>query len=481
MNLKGKNTLVVGLGLSGRAAARLLSARGAQVKVVDSRDEAEVGKAADELRQLGISVDTGSRMVAGEFEFAVISPGLSPESELFRCVATGGYPLLSELELGSRLSACLGVAITGTNGKTTTTQLIEHLLNDCGKKSRAVGNIGVPICDVVAESAELDFLVMEASSFQLEQTEQFRPTISILTNITTDHMDRYPGMAEYALAKTRIFANQRPFDWAVVQSEALAYLRALGVTIPGRVVTFSAASRRADLHLDDNLIVSSLEGWEGPLLTMQQTRLRGPHNAENVMAALAVGRILQLPLENMIRSLKSFNAAPHRCELVGEMNGVQFVNDSKATNLDAMMKAIQATPYVSPKEPNVWLIAGGSDKGFEFHDAGPLLAQRVKGAILIGETSGRMKSAWNLFTNCRTADDLEEAVRTAAQQAELGDVILLSPACASFDQFSGYEERGNRFKEIVADLLRTTYSGAPYFGTTTDGNFTLNSNTEHQP
>ena len=471
----------MGLGLSGRAAARLLAGRGADVKVVDSRPDADVVAAIDQMRTLNVEVEAGCHSVDEEFDFAVVSPGLSPESTLFRSVASGGYPMMSELEFGSRMLDCLSVAITGTNGKTTTTELIEHLLNGCGKKTRAAGNIGLPVCDVVDESPDLDFVALEVSSFQLEKIDQFRPAIAVLTNITTDHMERYPGMPEYAMAKAGIFENHRSFDWAIIQSEALAYLRTLGVKIPSQVVTFSATSRRADLSLDGNLIVSNLQGWEGPLLAMQQTNLRGPHNAENVMAAMAVGHVLQLPLEPMIKSIKSFEAAPHRCELVGEMNGVQFVNDSKATNLDAMMKAIQATPCVNPDEPNVWLIAGGSDKGFEFHDAGPLLARRVKGAFLIGETGGQMKAAWNLFIPCKCAGDLEEAAQAAAEKAELGDVILMSPACASFDQFSSYAERGNRFKEIVADLLRTTYSGAPYSGTTTDSDFKINSNTEHQP
>jgi len=481
MKLEGRNALVIGLGLSGRAAARLLLSRGATVTVVDSRSGSEVVEAAESLGSIGARVETACSSVAGEFDFAVVSPGLSPGTELFQSVASAGYPMISEMELGARLLDCPIVAVTGTNGKTTTARLIDRVLNDCGKKARAAGNIGAPVSDLAGESAELDFAVLEVSSFQLERIERFRPSIGVLTNITPDHLDRYPDMTAYARAKGRLFENQSATDPVVVQSEALAYLRTLGVDVAGQVVTFSAATGRADLSLEGHLIVSSLDGWEGPLLAMEQTRLRGPHNAENIMAALAVGRLLRLPLERMVKSINSFEPDPHRCELVGEMNGVQFINDSKATNPDAMMKAIEAIPCVSPDEPNVWLIAGGSDKGFDFHDAGPLLARRVKGAFLIGETSERMRSAWNLFTSCHAAADLEEAVRAAAEQAELGDVVLLSPACASFDQFSSYAERGNRFKEIVADLLRTTYSGGPSSGTTTDSGFTINSNTEHQP
>ncbi|MGB0582967.1 MAG: UDP-N-acetylmuramoyl-L-alanine--D-glutamate ligase [Limisphaerales bacterium] len=468
-----KRILVVGLGLSGRAATRLLASRGAKVTAVDTRS----GLAVADLKDIQVKLGVNSVTNDG-FDLVVISPGLSPDCELMRSVS--GIRTIGEMELGWLCANRPSIAVTGTNGKTTTTQLIDHVLNTCGKKSLAVGNIGQPVSGVADEAASVDYLTIEASSFQLESVREFRPPIAVLTNITTDHMDRYAGMPEYAYAKANVFLYQQPDDTAIVQNEALAYLRTLDCDIPAQIVTYSASSRRADLHLDDDLIISSLPGWEGPLLAMQQTSLRGPHNAENVMATLAVGWKLGLPLETMIKAFKTFRAAPHRCELVGELNGVQFINDSKATNLDAMMKAIDSIPCVSA-EPNVWLIAGGSDKGFEFHDAGPLLARRVKGAFLIGETSGRMKSAWNLFTNCQPTEDLEEAVQSAAQKAELGDVILLSPACASFDQFSSYEDRGNCFKEIVAGLLRTTYSALHCTTTTTSGDFTINTNTEHQP
>lgn len=469
-----KKVLVVGLGLSGRAAARLLASRGAKVTAVDTRAGLDAGDLADVEVKLG--VDT----VANDgFDLAVISPGLSPNCELMRSVA--GIPMVGELELGWQFADRPSVAITGTNGKTTTTQLIDHVLNACGRRSAAVGNIGQPVCDIAARAGDLDYLTIETSSFQLESIREFRPRVAVLTNITTDHMDRYHGMADYVRAKANIFLHQQPSDSAVVQTEALAYLRTLDVAIAASTITFSANSRRADLHLDGDLIVSSLQGWEGPILAMQQTNLRGPHNAENVMATLAVGRELGLPLEAMVKALKTFRAAPHRCELVAEVNGVQFINDSKATNLAAMTQAIAAIPGGSRDEPNVWLIAGGSDKGFEFHDAGPVLAQRVKGAFLIGETGGRMKSAWSLFTACQISDHLEKAVQSAAQHAAPGEVVLLSPACASFDQFSNYAERGNRFKEIVAGLLRTTYSGRQCTPTTTSGDFSTRSNTEHKP
>jgi UDP-N-acetylmuramoylalanine--D-glutamate ligase len=229
------------------------------------------------------------------------------------------------------------------------------------------------------------------------------------------------------------------------------------------------------------LIVGSLPDWQGPLLAMQQTALRGAHNAENVMAALAVGRELGISLEDMVRAIKSYRPAAHRCEVVGERDGVVFVNDSKATNLDAMIKAIGATPAVLPDEPNILLIAGGTGKGQEFHEAGPLLAKRVKAAFLIGESRSAMREAWNLFTTCHLVDDLEEAVRFAVELGESGDVVLLSPACASFDQFTGYTQRGDVFKAIVAGLSATTYSASLWSNPTRDSGASKSSSREHQP
>jgi UDP-N-acetylmuramoylalanine--D-glutamate ligase len=284
----------------------------------------------------------------------------------------------------------------------------------------------------------------------LETIEFFRPSVAVLMNLTPDHMDRYPSMAEYIRAKARIFENQQAFDWAIVQSEALAQIRSANLNVPGKVITFSANNRRADIHLDRTLLISRLPGWEGPLLDMDLCQLRGPHNAENVMAALAVGRVLRLPLEEMIAAIKSYSPAANRCEPVAEVGGVRFVNDSKATNLDAVHKALLSMPDgPAASEPNVLLIAGGRDKGLEYHDIGPLLARRVKQAFLIGETREKIRAAWSLFTPCATVESLSEAVALAAEKAGVGDVVLLSPGCSSFDQFRNYEHRGEVFREAV--------------------------------
>lgn len=458
ISLEHKTVVVLGLGKSGLAAATLLQQRGAKVLALDSADSPALQKDAAQLKTLGIVVELGAAELPGaNFDLAVVSPGVPWSNPILQELNFRKVPIIGEFELGYQHSLCLNVAITGTNGKTTTTELVERLLTAQHIKTMAAGNIGLPVCSVADQTKELDFLTLEVSSFQLETIQYFRPAIGVLMNITPDHLDRYDAMADYALAKARLFMNQQSFDWAIVQSEALAQLRALKVNIPSKVITFSAENRRADLHLDRSLIISNLDGWNGPLIDMAQTKLIGSHNAENVMAALAVGRVLRIPLEAMVEALKSYEPAAHRCELVAEIGGVKFVNDSKATNVDAVHQAVAAMSSAQPGEPNVWLIAGGRDKGFEYHDIGPLLSRRVKGAFLIGETREKIRAAWSLFTPCALKESLIEAVQEAAACAVSGDVVLLSPACSSFDQFQNYQHRGDVFRQAVRELQ----SGGP--------------------
>jgi UDP-N-acetylmuramoylalanine--D-glutamate ligase len=468
--LKDKRVLVIGLGASGQAACRLLLARGAKVTAVDGADTEFLRRDANQLFALGAQIHLGASLSPQQsFDLAVVSPGIPPSSRLVSSVVQRQIPLIGELELGYQQSLCLNLAITGTNGKTTTTELVHHLLTHSQRKSIAAGNIGVPLCAVADQTRDLDFLTLEVSSFQLETIQFFRPVVGVLMNLTPDHFDRYSCMADYARAKARLFMNQQPFDWAVMQSEALAYLLTLGVKIPSKIVTFSANNRRAEIYLERGLLISRLPDWNGPLLNMDDCPLRGPHNAENLMAALAVGRILRLPLETMQAALKTFTPAPHRCEFVAEVNGVQYVNDSKATNLDAVHKALLTMPAGKPGEANVFLIAGGKDKGFDYHDIGPLLAQRVKRAFLLGETREKLRAAWSLFTPCSPVDSLLEAVSEAARQAAPGDVVLLSPACSSFDMFQNYQHRGEVFRRAVATVARGTSGGAPAGAPTAGG------------
>ncbi len=452
--LEDKSVLVIGLGLSGVAATELLLARGAHVFALDTATDAGLAEQAQKLFARGATIELGATALPlRSFDFAVISPGVPLDHPLVVALRARSIPVIGELELGYQQSLALNISITGTNGKTTTTELVEHILRNNDLKTIAAGNIGTPLCAVADKSRSLDFLTLEVSSFQLETIETFRAAVAVLMNITPDHLDRYASMDDYARAKARLFENQEAFDSAIIQSEALAHLKKLGVRIPSKLITFSAADQTADLYLDRGLIISRLENWSGPLLNMQNVKLRGPHNAENIMAALAVGRVLHIPFDGVVDAIKSYMPAPHRCELVAEINGVKFVNDSKATNVDAVAKALLAMPEnENSREPNIWLLAGGKDKGFDYHDLGPLLSRRVKGAFLFGETREKISAAWSLFTPCTLVPGLLEAIPAAAQRAVPGDVVLLSPACSSFDQFRNYQHRGEVFRQAVKQL-----------------------------
>ena len=265
----------------------------------------------------------------------------------------------------------------------------------------------------------------------------------------------------------RLFASQRIFDWAIVQSEALAQLRSLEVEISAKVISFSAENRRADIYLDRGLLISRLPGWTGPLIDLDECHIKGPHNAENIMAALCVGHVLRLPLEEMVAAVKEYRPGPHRFETVAEINGVTFINDSKAMNVEATRRALLSLQGGKWSEANVWLIAGGRDKGLAYHDLGPLLARRVKHAFLLGEAQKKLQASWGLFTPCTPVQTLLEAVSKAAADAQAGDVVLLSPACSSFDMFQNYQHRGEMFRQAV-ELFRTTSPGVTATSNTTD-------------
>lgn len=452
-DLQNQQVLVVGLGARGRAACRLLRSSGASVMAVDEADTADLRAAADNLRPLGVEVELGVKRTPNRpFNLVVVSPAILFGASILKEVNERQVPVIGEFELGYQQSQCLNIAVTGTNGKGTTGELILQLLTQNGRKTALCGHGAWPVCTVVPETKDHDYLIFQVNSFQLEMTRFFRPAVAVLLNLTPDHLDRYGNTAAYIRATARVFQNQQAFDWAIVQSEALAELRALNIPIPAKVITFSANNRRADIFLERGLLISRLPDWSWPLLDMAQCRLQGSHNAENLMAALAVGHVLRLPLDAMAEVLKNQPHGANRFEQVAEIKGVRFINDSKATNVDAMQKALLSIPPAPAGEPNIWLIAGGKDKGLEYHGAGPLISQRVKGAFLIGEAREKLRAAWSLFTPCTMAESLLEAVIMAAGNALPGDVILLSPACSSFDQFRNYQHRGEVFRGAVREI-----------------------------
>jgi UDP-N-acetylmuramoylalanine--D-glutamate ligase len=450
MELRDKNVVVLGLGKSGQAAAELLARDGAHVVVRDEAEEGPVTIRAELLRRLGVRVELGRQFdSSARFDLAVLSPGIAPERPIVRDLVTRNTPLLSELELAYRFCLCPIVAVTGTNGKTTTTELIADMLACADKSVMAAGNNGHAFSDAVENSVNLDTLVLEVSSFQLEKTEQFRPDIAVLLNIRPDHLDRYSSMEEYAVAKSFIFRNQRPEDVAVISAESLAMLRKMGVSIPARTITFSAFNHTADLWLDwvdGHTIWCRLPECHGVVLRLDETNLRGVHNAENIMATLAVGLAMGLPVARMRDAIRSYCPQPHRCEFVASIDGVSYINDSKATNPDAVEKALLSltTPVI--------LIAGGRGKGLDFSALKEVMSQKVKLAVLIGETQHDLERAWNGVAPCARAASMKDAVRLAAEHADAGDTVLLSPACASFDMFENYEHRGMEFKRQVLAL-----------------------------
>ena len=436
---KNQKVAVVGAGLSGSAAALLLASEGAQVTVLDSAEDKNLLKSTlDNLRAHDVRVICGSAADhdSSEYQWAVLSPGIDPASPLGRNFSSRKVETISEVELGWRFCEVPVIAVTGTNGKTTTTELLAQMLNACGQRTIACGNIGKPLSEVVREKQLFDVLTVEVSSFQLEAIRAFRPSISLWLNFAPDHLDRYRSVAFYRAAKLRIFENQIEQDVAVVNAtEALPKIRP-------RRITFSAYSNRADFRFSDGAIIYE----NRPVLRLSDTKLRGLHNIENLMATFAVGVARGLAFGQMVPALRDYEPRPHRCEFVRELDGVEYVNDSKATNLDAVEKALaaQTKPIV--------LIAGGKDKGFTFDPLRSLVKEKVKSAVLIGEMAPSIKRSWNGAVNCDLATSLADAVERARGLARPGDVVLFSPGTSSFDMFKSYSDRGDQFRALVQAL-----------------------------
>ncbi|MDQ6810059.1 MAG: UDP-N-acetylmuramoyl-L-alanine--D-glutamate ligase [Verrucomicrobiota bacterium] len=439
MLYSGKNAAVLGAGLSGTAAALLLRDEGAVVTVLDTADERKLLKSTlDDLRARGIHVVSGPAAAkdSAPYDLVVWSPGIDPISALGVNFSSREVETISELELGWRSCALPVIAITGTNGKTTTTELLAQMLNACGQRTIACGNIGKPLCEVAREKRALDVLTVEVSSFQLEKITSFKPDISVWLNFAPDHLDRYPTVAEYRAAKLRMFDYQTANEVAVVNAtEDLPKLRA-------RTITFSAYSDRADFRFEQGAIVYQ----NSPVVRMSATKLRGSHNIENLMATMAVGLSRGLTFGEMVPPLCAYEPQPHRCEFVAEVDGVVYINDSKATNLDAVEKALlaQTKPIV--------LIAGGKDKGFTFETLRPLVAEKVRTTILLGEMADRIAHDWSGAVPCEIAESLPDAVERAHAAAKRGEVVLFSPGTSSFDMFKSYADRGDQFRALVRAL-----------------------------
>ena len=448
MDLNNKRVLVVGLGKSGVASALFLKARGARVTVSDSKPEAELRDEILLLLDHGITVETGGhgdRTFRGQ-DLIVVSPGVPIDAPQLVQARNLGERVIGEIELAAQFLAGSIVAITGANGKTTTTSLAGEIVA-AGKFSTLVGgNIGTPAISFVDRAGPATWTVLEVSSFQLETIVEFRPRIAVILNITPDHLDRHKTFDNYVNAKARIFENQRADDFTVLNADDPI---TAGLSDRTRAQLFWF-SRKKEIEKGAFLRGTQVYFRDGhgerEIMLLAEVPLKGAHNLENVLAGIAIGMLVGCQPEQIRAAVRTFKAVEHRLEFVARVAGVDYYNDSKATNVDATIKALESFPA------NIHLILGGKDKGSDYTVLNDLLRQRVKRVYTIGAAAAKIESQIQGASEVEQAETLENAVRRASEAAVAGDVVLLAPACASFDQFQSYEHRGRVFKEIVHSL-----------------------------
>jgi UDP-N-acetylmuramoylalanine--D-glutamate ligase len=448
--------LVVGLARTGLVVSVFAAGYGATVTATDEKPETELAEAAAKLRAAGVKLELGGHTPATflEQDLIVLSPGVPAKLPALELARARGIPVWSEIELAWRLLRGKLVAITGSNGKTTTTALVAHILRTAGIPVLVGGNIGVPLLSLVESSADTSVTVAEISSFQLETIEAFRPEIGVVLNLTPDHLDRHASFEEYAGAKMRLFENQLDRDAALLNADDPEITKRM----PSRphVYWFSRQKRVAEgAFVRDGQIFFRAEGAEVPLARRDQISLRGEHNVENVLAACAAAYLAGAAPAAIATGVQTFRGVEHRLEFVAEIGGVTFYNDSKATNVDAALKAIEAFP--GP----LLVILGGKDKGSPYTPLREPLQGRARLAILIGAAAEKIAAELAGAVRVEQAGTLNRAVRLAFEHARPGDTVLLAPACSSFDQFENYEQRGRVFKDAVAKLESSTVTGAP--------------------
>lgn len=447
MELKGKKVLVVGLGKSGLAAALFLRRRGAQVTVSDIRSAEALANDIPALLDEGINVEAGGHglLTFRRQDLIVVSPGVPLDTPELVQVRNFGLPIIGELELAARFLKGKTLAITGSNGKTTTTTLVGEILQGAGLPTLVAGNIGVPVISLIDDSTDDSWSVLEVSSFQLESTEQFHPQIAVILNITPDHLDRHGSFENYALAKERIFAAQNEDDYVVLNADN-ARAAAASSRSKAKVYWFSLEHVVPQGAWVDGGHILFRMAKDAPVETVMLLReipLKGEHNVENVLAAVCASRLAGATAEVIRHAVENFKAVEHRLEYVATINGVEFYNDSKATNVDATAKAIAAFPG------GIHLILGGKDKNSDYTLLSDLLRSRVKAVYTIGSAAEKIESHLRGVVSIHSCETLDKAVTTAAAAAHPGDIVLLAPACSSFDQFESYEHRGRIFKELV--------------------------------
>ncbi|MBM3791858.1 MAG: UDP-N-acetylmuramoyl-L-alanine--D-glutamate ligase [Acidobacteria bacterium] len=450
---QGVSALVVGAARSGLAACGFLLSKGARVVLTDLQSEEALAPSLEPVRAQwagsgdltfelgGHKLDTFLRA-----DLVVVSPGVP--AALFEVTEARrrGIPVIAEVELAFRHLRGTVAGITGSNGKTTTTALAAEILRNSGRTAYAAGNIGVPLLSFVAASRPDDIYVTELSSFQLETIDRFRPRIAAVLNLSPDHLDRYAGFEDYVEAKRRIFLNQTADDWAVLNADD-ARAAALAEGLPPAAAYFSRRTEPAlGCFLRRDRLMFRRGSAEVSILEKREIPLKGDHNLENVLAACAISMLAGADTTGVAEAVRDFKGVEHRLEWVGEIDGVQYFNDSKATNVDAALKSLQAFAG------NVLLIAGGRDKGGDFTALRPQVRERVRHLVLLGEAAGKIREALQGSAQIALASSVPEAVAHCRRIARPGDVVLLAPACASFDMFRNYEERGRAFKAAVRGL-----------------------------
>lgn len=449
MKLKGKKVLVTGLGISGIAAIKALDILGADIAVTDMKKEEELGEALKEIENIEVEKILGSNDVdLDSIDMILKSPGMPPNLNIFKEAREKGIEILTDIELAYRISDARFVCITGTNGKTTSTMLTGEVFSRAYEKVYVTGNVGVGILSKAKELLDDESIfIIEASSFQLEDTKEFSPAVSLITNITPDHLDWHGSYENYIAAKAKIFRNQTENEFTVFNHEDKV-LRELSSEVKSELLYFSDTEKVKGVYVSDGKIIWNTGDSEETVMKTEEINIPGRHNLQNIIGVIAVSKAFGIDSETIREAVMNFSGVEHRLEFVEEIDGVKYYNDSKGTNVDSTIKAIEGL------EKPINLIAGGKDKGGEFDELIEAFDGKIEEMILLGETAQKIEDTARKhgFTNIVRVKDMKEAVKEASEKAKPGYTVLLSPACASWDMYKSYEVRGEDFKNNVKSL-----------------------------
>lgn len=456
MDLRNKNVLVLGLGVSGVSTVKALNRLGANISISDTKEEGELKKYLDQIKDVDVDLHLGTNVVSLEkVDIIIKSPGIPPNIDILSRADGMGIEVITDLELAYRIKPYSNlIAITGTNGKTTTTALTGELFKEAGITTYVAGNIGVGILWDMVNSKVDDVFVVEASSFQLENTILFNPKVSLMLNITQDHLNWHGTLEHYIDAKKKVFRNQDENGYTILNYDD-PLVRGFKDELRSKLVWFSVDNKLdRGVYIDDGYIIIDDGSIREKVLRVDEIRLLGRHNLENALASVSIGWVMGLDVDIMVRVLREFSGVEHRLEYVTDVEGISFYNDSKATNPEASIRAVDAT------NAPIILIAGGQDRGAQFDNLIQSFDDRVKALVLLGETSEKIRNVAIKygFKNIYVVDDMNEAVKKSYELGNRGDSVLLSPACASWDMYENFEVRGNHFKKAI-NRLREDWHG----------------------